>query len=89
MAPKYTFGYIEKYIGATRMYGGTKTANMQQTHLAEAINILNEYYGNVPMEWIVTKILADHPDSLLRYIPKRVLMVIMRPLKKKVLRQVL
>lgn len=89
LAQQYEFGFLEEYIGATRMYGETKTATMQQRHLEEAIAILIKYYGRVPMHWIVTKVLADHPNKLLELIPKRVLMWVMRPWKSHVIRQVL
>ena len=85
LAQRYDFGFIKEYIGSTRMYGETKTSMMQQQHLKEAMNILMKYYGKVPMQWIVTKVLADYPGSVLRYIPKRILGVLLRPVRKKVI----
>lgn len=81
----YTFGYIPEYIGCTRMYGETKTATMQQQHLKEAVQILMKYYGDVPMQWIVTKYLAEHPRSIWQIIPKRVLKKVLRPIKRSVI----
>ena len=85
MAQKYTFGFVKEYIGCTRMYGETKTSTMQQQHLKEAMNILMKYYGEVPMHWVVTKVLADKPGSVLNYLPKRLLMLLLRPFRKKIL----
>lgn len=89
LARKYKFGYLEEYIGATRMYGETKTATMQQTHLNEAITVLMRYYGKVPMHWIATKILADHPNYFLERVPGRILRVMLYPLRPHVIRQVM
>lgn len=85
LAQKYTFGFVKEYIGCTRMYGETKTSTMQQQHLKEAMNILMKYYGEVPMHWVVTKVLADRPGSVLNYLPKRLLMLLLRPFRKKIL----
>ncbi len=85
LAQKYTFGFVNEYIGCTRMYGETKTSTMQQQHLKEAMNILMKYYGEVPMHWVVTKVLADRPGSVLNYLPKRLLMLLLRPFRKKIL----
>ena len=83
LAQKYDFGFVKEYIGSTRMYGETKTATMQQLHLKEGINILMKYYGKVPMQWVVAKVLADRPNSVLKVVPKRVLMLMLFPLKKR------
>ncbi len=85
LAQTYEFGFIKEYIGSTRIYGDTKTSTMQQQHLKEAMGILLKYYGKVPMHWIVTKVLADYPRSVLRFIPKRILGVLLWPARKKVL----
>lgn len=87
LAQKYEFGFIEEYIGATRMYGETKTATMQQQHLKEAIGILAKYYGKVPMRWVITKVLADRPNSLIKYLPRRVLMVLLFPCRKSIVKR--
>lgn len=87
LAQKYEFGFLREYIGCTRLYDMTKTSTMQQRHLTEAIGILMQYYGRVPMHWIVTKILADNPDSILKYIPRRVLLVLLYPIKKRTIRK--
>lgn len=89
LAQQYEFGFLKEYIGATRMYGETKTATMQQRHLDEAITILMKYYGRVPMHWVVTKILADHPNKILEKIPRRVLLWVLRPWKRRTVRRVL
>lgn len=83
LAQIYEFGFIREYIGSTRMYGETKTSTMQQQHLKEAMSILMKYYGKVPMHWIVTKVLADHPGSVLRFIPRRILGVLLWPVRKR------
>ena len=87
LAQHYQFGFLREYIGATRIYGETKTATMQQIHLQEAITILDYYYKKVPMHWIITKILADNPSSLLQVIPRTILMVLLYPQKKQVIEQ--
>lgn len=89
LAQKYKFGFIKEYIGSTRMYGETKTATMQQQHLKEAINILMKYYGKVPMAWIVTKILADNPESIINHIPRGFLIPLFVPFRNKVIRNCL
>lgn len=86
LAQKYEFGFMKEYVGSTRMYGGTKTSTMQQQHLREAIHILMKYYGKVSMHWVVTKVLADYPRSVLRYVPRRVLMILLFPLKGYIIR---
>lgn len=86
LAGKYEFGFIKEYIGATRIYQNTKTSVMQQQHLKEAIYILMKYYGKVPMHWVVTKVLADYPGSVLQYIPRRVLMILLSPFRGKIIR---
>ncbi len=86
LASKYKFGFIKEYIGSTRVYEGTKTSTMQQRHLKEAIFILMKFYGRVPMHWIVTKMLTDYPKSVLQWIPRRVLMMLLLPFRKKVIR---
>lgn len=87
LSQEYEFGFIKEYIGATRMYGETKTSTMQQQHLKEGINILMKYYGKVPVHWVVSKILADRPKSILQHIPRRVLMVLLYPFRKTVIRR--
>lgn len=87
LAQKYEFGFIREYIGSTRMYGETKTSRMQQQHLKEAIRTLMKYYGDVPMHWIVTKILEDHPHSIWHKLPRRLLIVLFRPLKRKTIQK--
>lgn len=89
LAQEYEFGCLKEYIGSTRIYGETKTATMQQQHLKEAFEILQKYYGKVPMHWIVTKVLADRPNSVLRFLPKRVLMVLMWPVRGHMMKCVL
>ena len=86
LARRYEFGFTKEYIGSTRIYKDTKTATMQQQHLKEALRILMEHYGRVPMHWIVTKVLADHPRSFLQCVPRRVLMVLLLPSRKRVIR---
>lgn len=85
LAEHYEFGMIREYIGATRMYAQTKTATMQRVHVKEAVGILRQYYGEVPMHWAVTKMLAEHPNRLLFKVPKRVLMVLLYPWKERIL----
>lgn len=85
LAQKYEFGFVKEYIGSTRMYGETKTSMMQQQHLREAIHILMKYYKDVPMHWIVTEVLAEHPRSVWQIFPRRFLMVLFRPVKRKII----
>lgn len=87
LAQKFEFGFVEQYIGATRMYGETKTSTMQQRHLKEAMAILMKYYGKVPMHWVVTKVLADWPDNIWQFLPKRVLMLVLLPLRKVIVKK--
>lgn len=86
LAKEYELGFLDKYIGSTRMYGETKTATMQKRHLQEAITILNKYYGEVPMRWILEKVLVDHPNGIVQYIPGKVLKVLLRPVKGRVIK---
>jgi len=85
LAQKYEFGFLREYIGSTRLYGETKTATMQHCHLQEAVKILQMYYGRVPMRWVVTKYLCEHPDSVFHKFPRRVLMLILFPYKGKII----
>lgn len=52
LSKRYQFGYLESYVGNTRMYGETKTSQMKLVHLCEAICILDKQYGKVPLNWI-------------------------------------
>ena len=87
LAQKYKFGFIKEYIGATRMYGETKTSTMQQQHLKEAFSILMKYYGKIPMHWIVAKVLSDRPNYILNCLPKRVLMILLYPFRKRIVKK--
>lgn len=86
LARRYEFGFIKEYIGSTRIYKNTKTATMQQQHLEEAVRILMKYYGRVPMHWVAAKALADRPGSILQCVPRRVLMVLLYPFRKGIIR---
>ncbi len=86
LAQTYTFGMLEEYIGATRMYAQTKTATMQAVHIDEAVRILQQYYGRGPMHWAVTKILAKYPAGFLHRIPKRLLFALLYPWKQRILK---
>lgn len=87
LAKEFEFGFCEKYIGATRMYGETKTSTMQKRHLQEAITILHKYYGEVPIHWILEKVLVDHPKGVVQYIPQRITKALLQPMKNKVIRE--
>lgn len=89
LSEKYDFGFIKEYIGATRMHAQTKTATMQAVHAKEAIRILYRYYGKVPVHWVVTKVLADHPQGLVQAVPKRLLMLVLYPWKGKIIKGIL
>lgn len=86
LAQKFEFGFIKEFIGATRMYGDTKTSTMQKIHLEEAIGILWKYYGDVPMHWLVTKVRTESNVGILKYIPARIFMFLLRPFKKKMIK---
>ncbi|MCM1118655.1 MAG: glycosyltransferase [bacterium] len=86
LAQRYSFGFLREYIGNTRIYNETKTATMQQKHLEEAFSILKIYYGKIPMHWVVTKYLYEHPDSVLQKFPRRILMLLLLPYKWKIIR---
>lgn len=85
LAQRFSFGYVEKYIGATRMYGETKTSTMQKRHLAEGVAILKKFYGEVPMHWVVTCWLAERSGSVWGMIPKRILMVVLMPFRQRII----
>ena len=87
LGKNYPFGFLNEYIGATRIYGETKTSTMQQRHLLEAITILDYYYKKVPMHWVITKILVDHPDTWIQKVPRRVLMCLLYPMKNRVIKE--
>lgn len=89
LAQKYEFGFVKEYIGATRMYGETKTSTMQKVHLQEGITILQKYYGRVPMHWVVTCWLADRTKSVWHRIPKRILLIALKPFKKVIIQNYL
>lgn len=44
LSKRYTFGYIEEFIGNTRIYDETKTATMQVVHIDEAICVLHKLF---------------------------------------------
>lgn len=88
LAKFYEFGMINEFIGSTRVYGSTKTSTMQERHVDEGISILKHYYGKVPMHWIVTKVLMLRYIQL-KYIPKRILMVLLLPFRRRIVKEVL
>ena len=53
---KFDFGYLEKYIGNTRIYADTKTSTMRMRSLEEGICILYHFYGTVPKEWTLPRL---------------------------------
>lgn len=69
LSHKYTFGYIEEFIGNTRMYGDTKTSKMQSIHLNEAICILVKQYGKVCINWIYEKWRCEHKGEWICRLP--------------------
>lgn len=89
LAQKYEFGFLKEYVGATRMYGETKTSTMQQRHLQEGITILRKYYGKVPMHWVVTCWLADRTMRVWSIIPKRILMMVLMPFRQRIIQNFL
>ncbi len=89
LAQKYDFGLVREYIGSTRMYGDTKTSTMQRRHLEEAMGILMKYYGDVPMQWIVARALSEDASGIWKNVPKRLLMLLFRPLKKRIIKNAL
>jgi len=88
LAKYYEFGMISEFIGSTRVYGLTKTSTMQTRHVDESICILSYYYGKVPIHWIVTKVLLVH-NNWLKYIPNRILMVLLLPFRRRIVNVVL
>lgn len=86
LAKTYEFAMLEDYIGSTRMYAQTKTATMQAVHVEEAVAVLKQHYGKVPMHWAVTKVLARHPQGVLHRMPKRLLMLLLYPWKERILK---
>ena len=89
LATKYFFVMIPEFIGCTRMYGETKTATMQQKHLQEGMKILLKYYGKVPMQWVVTKKVTDTSNPVILKLPKRLLMCLLYPVRKKIVEECL
>lgn len=89
LARIYEFGFLKKYIGASRMYSETKTSKMQNVHLQEAICILQHYYGNVPMRWIIAKEKNEHPNSAVFRMPDILLRLLLQPTKRKIVERLL
>lgn len=89
LARHYDFGFFAEYIGATRIYKSTKTSTMQAEHLKSAIKIIMKYYGRVPMHWIVSKYLNDNPNSIMKKLPKRILMLILLSERRKIIEECL
>lgn len=87
LATKYSFGFIKEYIGCTRMYEDTKTSTMQKRHIKEAMQILEKYYGRVPMRWIVTGYLELYPESIARHIPGHILMILLYTRKEGIIQK--
>ncbi len=85
LAQFYDFGFLREYIGATRLYEDTKTSRLKRIHLREAMIILLKYYHRVPMHWVVTKVLEDYQNRWLDLIPKRILMILLYPFKKRII----
>ena len=86
LAKKFSFYYFEEYIGATRLYGNTKTSLLQNRHLTEAICILDTHYGLVPMRWILAKWLEGKKESsFFCFIPKHLLLFFLLPFRSKII----
>lgn len=71
------------------MYSETKTSKMQNVHLQEAICILQHYYGNVPMRWIIAKEKNEHPNSAVFRMPDILLRLLLQPTKRKIVERLL
>ena len=60
---KFDFGYLEEYIGNTRIYADTKTSTMRMRSLEEGICILYHFYGTVPKEWTLPRLYEGDEDK--------------------------
>ena len=85
----YDFGYFNKYISAARIHGESKTSTMHELHLNEGICILQKYYGDVPMHWVVDLVLCRQKISSVPDIVLKVLSIILIPYKGKVVKDCL
>lgn len=72
---KFDFGYLEKYIGNTRIYADTKTSTMRMRSLEEGICILYHFYGTVPKEWTLPRLYEGKEDKGLLF---RIRLIIVR-----------
>lgn len=86
LAQRYRFGFLNEFIGSTRMYMETKTSTMKQRHLQEAITILMHYYERVSMQWLVEKMVLEHNNSIIRFIPRGALLIFLYPYRKYIIR---
>lgn len=89
LSREYEFGYIDEYIGATRMYEGTKTAINEGTHLREAIYAISTYYGRVDMQWVLAKYKYDHRSSVINLLPDRLELILLLPFRNRLVRKTL
>lgn len=63
----YDFGYLEEYIGNTRLYPLTKTATMRKRSLQEGICLIKHYYGTVPKSWTLPYLHEEVKNRNLEY----------------------
>lgn len=55
----------------------------------EGMKILLKYYGKVPMQWVVTKKVTDTSNPVILKLPKRLLMCLLYPVRKKIVEECL
>ena len=84
LAQKYTFGFCDKYIGSTRLYSDTKTSTNQACNISEGLQVIYYYYHYYPIEWVTAAFVEANKNSLIRIIPKRLLMMFLYPNKNRI-----
>lgn len=58
--------FVDKFIAVNREHGATKTKTQRRLHYQEAIRVVREHYGRVPLKWWLAQPYAVWLKALLR-----------------------
>lgn len=47
--------FVDSVVAVNREHGGTKTQSLRQQHYNEAIQVVRQHYGRVPLKWWVAQ----------------------------------
>lgn len=85
----YSFGYLQEYIGNTRIYGDTKTSTMRLRSIEEGILLVYHYYGTVTKEWTVARLRETEKEKNLSLLFKHIIVRLPGKIKNFLIRDMI